>query len=88
MANTNRKYLVSNSEEVPSYWERTKSRSLAMICIDTGNKSWLRNLPIDVYLYLKQFSKLERGFIYNKWKTEHNFNEYVRYRFKKENFKF
>lgn len=60
--------------------------SLRLINIDTCKLSTLWNLPYDVLKYLESLSMAERGQLFHKWKHQHNFNEFVRFRMKKENF--
>jgi len=61
--------------------------SLRLINIDTCKLSTLWNLPYDVLKYLETLSMAERGQLFHKWKHQHNFNEFIRFRMRKENFK-
>lgn len=64
-----------------------KKSKLQMINIKTGKSTTLWNLPVDVKAYLLGLSKIQRGLLFDRWKQSHNFNEFVRFRMKKEGFK-
>lgn len=55
--------------------------------INTGKESSLWDVPMDVAKYLRTLTKVEIGYLFDKWKREHNFNEFIRYRIKQTNFK-
>ena len=81
------KHEIERREDVASSYRGThKKTKLYMINIQTGKPTTLWNLPYDVMSYLKGLTKVQRGMLFDKWKSQHNFNEFIRFRMKKENF--
>lgn len=81
------KHEIERREDVAADYRGSHRKSkIYMINIQTGKPTTLWNLPYDVMAYLKGLSKVQRGLLFDKWKNQHNFNEFIRFRMKKEGF--
>lgn len=81
------KHEIERREDVAADYRGSHRKSkIYMINIQTGKPTTLWNLPYDVMSYLKGMSKVQRGLLFDKWKNQHNFNEFIRFRMKKEGF--
>jgi len=81
------KHEIERREEVAAdYRGKHRRTKIGFINIQTGKRSTLWNLPYDVKAYLLTLSEVQRGMLFEKWKSSHNFNEFVRYRMTKEQF--
>lgn len=81
------KHEIERREDVAADYRGSHRKSkIYMINIRTGKPTTLWNLPYDVMSYLKGMSKVQRGLLFDKWKNQHNFNEFIRFRMKKEGF--
>lgn len=81
------KHEIERREDLAADYRGSHRKSkIYMINIQTGKPTTLWNLPYDVMAYLKGLSKVQRGLLFDKWKNQHNFNEFIRFRMKKEGF--